>query len=538
MRIKKVDIEYFKFIEKLPLELEIKNCLIYGENGSGKSSIYEAIYSIFYHQKRIRENKAISISKIFKNRNYKKEDLKVKIFFDLDEKVISRINEEVENLEILPSTSLKINKKYLLYKATLLCANEKVFNKLVKENFYIAIKETLLEHFSNDISLLSKNYKEFEDLDIIKNKMIEKIEKIEKKNKKEITDFDFKLRIELEKELELRNNIFDGLFKKIIPIDEINNILRKKFKENIKIEFEIEKAYLSADRELIYNPPFIRIIINNSKIEDKLHFHYNEAKLKLISLAIYFAIAKKYEHEKGFNLLVLDDFLTSLDMANRKLIVQYILEDFKNYQKIILTHNIQFYDIINNLIKHNKQESDWSFKTIFNFENRAYIKNENVNYIDEAKKYLYSPESYDLQATGVYLRKEFEYICQEFEKLLNLGKKEKLQNIIDSLKSDEKYFSNPHKRINKFIAHFEATKNNSCIGDSKKLDIIAKKIKELENSEPNDEIKFGVKELEFYKDILLNSTAHNDKTNDIFRKECESTIKLLEILNKELNSLK
>ena len=41
MRIDNIEVEYFKFIEKLSLNLNSRNCLIYGENGSGKSSVFE-----------------------------------------------------------------------------------------------------------------------------------------------------------------------------------------------------------------------------------------------------------------------------------------------------------------------------------------------------------------------------------------------------------------------------------------------------------------------------------------------------------------
>ena len=64
MKIKEVELKYFKFHQNLninfDLENDCKNMLIYGENGTGKSSIYEALYSNFYHQKRI--DKRIDIS--------------------------------------------------------------------------------------------------------------------------------------------------------------------------------------------------------------------------------------------------------------------------------------------------------------------------------------------------------------------------------------------------------------------------------------------------------------------------------------------
>ncbi len=532
MKIKNIEVEYFKFIEKLSLNLNSRNCLIYGENGSGKSSLFEAIYSVFYHTKRV--DRSIKISDAFKNRNHKVEELKVKVFFD-DKQEIIRINEEVENTDILPTSSLKLN-HFKTYKAMVLCTNEKSFNRLIKENFYIAIKQTLFEHFP-EISLLSNNYREFEDLDIIKNKVTEIIEKKENRKKKDIDNFEFKLRVKLEEELKSKNSIFRMYFETQIPIDKISNILKEEFKENISISFDIKDAYFENIDKLVFVSPFIRIKINDLEHEDKLYIHYNEAKLKLISIAIYFAIAKKYEDEKGFNLLVLDDFITSLDMSNRKLIVQYILKDFKDYQKIILTHNIQFFNIFNKLINHNEQKDEWLLKTLFNFENRACIKDESSNYLEKAESYL-STQSYDLQASGIYLRKEFESICEEFEQLLNLGQKESLQNIINTLKNSGEYFVDSHQKIKQFISHFEATKKNNCISSDKKLEIIDEKIKKFNQIKLDKGFYNILNEAQFYKNILLNTAAHNDSEADIFKKEVESTIALLKFLRNKLNKLK
>lgn len=532
MKIDHIEIEYFKFIENLFLNLYSKNCLIYGENGSGKSSLFEAIYSVFYHRKRLEKN--IKVSNIFKNRNHKSKDLKVKISLNKS-KEINRINEEVEGLDIFPSINLNIG-KIKEYKSTMLCANEKVLNRLIKENFYIAIRCTLIEHFP-DISLLSNNYREFEDLDIIVNKTVDQIEKKEGKNKKDIDNFEFKLRSKLEEELKILNNTFKIHFENQIAVDNINEILKKELKEDITISFDIKDAHFQAIDKLVFVQPFIRIKIDGLDIENKLYMHYNEAKLKLISIAIYFAMAKKYENPKGFNLLVLDDFITSLDMANRKLIVQYILDKFKDYQKIILTHNIQFYNIFNKLIQNNKQKEDWIVKTIFNFENRAYIKDESIDYLEKAKSYL-SNKNYDLQATGIYLRKEFEAICAEFEQLLNLGKKENLQNIIDKLKKPDEYYVDSHNKIKEFISHFNNTFGNIGINSDKKLEIIKNKIEDFDKIKFDNKFYTVLNKTEFYKNILLNTTAHNDADTDIFKKEAEKTIELLKYLKKELNKLR
>ena len=47
-RIKSIQLHNFKFFqEEKPIELNENNLLLYGENGSGKSSIYWALYTLF-----------------------------------------------------------------------------------------------------------------------------------------------------------------------------------------------------------------------------------------------------------------------------------------------------------------------------------------------------------------------------------------------------------------------------------------------------------------------------------------------------------
>ncbi|MER8822605.1 AAA family ATPase [Mesorhizobium sp. M0991] len=67
----------------------------------------------------------------------------------------------------------------------------------------------------------------------------------------------------------------------------------------------------------------------------------NEAKLTQLALCVRFAASLVNLHESDLKLLVLDDLLVSLDMSNRMKVVEILLSDtFTGYQKIILTHEL------------------------------------------------------------------------------------------------------------------------------------------------------------------------------------------------------
>jgi ABC-type Mn2+/Zn2+ transport system ATPase subunit len=70
----------------------------------------------------------------------------------------------------------------------------------------------------------------------------------------------------------------------------------------------------------------------------------NEAKLTQLALSVRFAASLVNLHESDLKLLVLDDLLVSLDMSNRMKVVEILLSDtFANYQKVIMTHDLGFF---------------------------------------------------------------------------------------------------------------------------------------------------------------------------------------------------
>ena len=88
MQITKLEIKNFKFHKEL--EFDIKgNLLIYGENGAGKSSIFEALKSNLYANKIEQSN----IRYNYINRYNKAEELIVNISIDEDI-VLNRIDDE------------------------------------------------------------------------------------------------------------------------------------------------------------------------------------------------------------------------------------------------------------------------------------------------------------------------------------------------------------------------------------------------------------------------------------------------------------
>lgn len=505
MTIKKIELKEFKFHNNLDFRIDKQNCLIYGENGSGKSSIYWALYSLF---KCYFRNNQFNFNK-FQNKNTKEDNLSVKVL--LDDITLSIPHENY----LLPSEISIENHKSIYF------ANQDLLDEITNEdsNFY----DTILRYLKKYFVTLESFDKEYNLI----NETIDGTNVHEKNDEKELLDSQYKKYIE------------DNL----TPL--VNNILVDKFKEDYQINLEFQSGILDTENLKFPNPKIVLTIDNQSDL--KLYF--NEAKLKLTSIAIFFSLIKLQEKENQNNtlkLLVLDDFLTSLDMANRHYIIEYIFTDFEDYQIILLTHNLQFYNLILDWLNTHKKESKWDIKNIYvrnnEGEEESIIYNNNANYIEEAKKRL-NGNNDELQVCGNLIRKEFERVIHELEKFYKLGKKEETDTIISLIMNDKPIYLNQNilfNSISRDINHCKNMSNNMESNAEKvknKLTDISEKLKE-DTSTSNQHLKSILKNLIFYRKILLNKSSHDNPDAEVYRKEYKNSIILIEELNKLLSELK
>jgi recombinational DNA repair ATPase RecF len=451
MTINQIKLKNFKFHKELNFDID-NNCLIYGENGTGKSSIYLALHSKCYQED------------IVQYKNFTCEDSDI-VNVDIDLK---------QDNNTIPLEDNILNDNYntiYFINHTLLetITNGSNIYELFENNFKIYFK-TILQQYFNDLNAINEKLKD----DLIDT---EEIQNLTNERKNIVENF------------ESFFNILDNEANKIV----------KFLDENFEITFDYDWQVIKDDNGL-YKTPQITLLIDG---KSKLRTNFNEAKLKLTSFAIYFAMIKIQEQERNsldndFKLLVLDDFLTSLDMANRQLIVQYILDNFKEYQKIIFTHNIQFYNLIIRFLKSRDENKEWDIKNLFfrklNNSYETIIYDKEVDYLKQAEKYLYSNS---LQESGNFIRKEFERIIDELRIVNEIGAKEKSGNILNT------------------IINLDDT-NDRNMNKMKKI----------------------LKKAKFYQDNILHPASHDDEDTEIYKKDCNGAIVILKQLNKYISVLK
>ena len=366
IKINKIQLSNFRFFtddeDNNTFEPDSQNMLIYGENGSGKSSLFKAFEFLAIP--------TINKEKFDSNKNYFKKDKELALIFDFN---------NGESLTIGDELSLGDDYNYV--------KNLSVFMPMIdyKKLFEVSHDKSI------KIETLQKNknlYPFFET--ILENYPLIKDGKILK---------------------ELKDDEYFDEFKRIIKEDlfqEINKFL-KMFEQNFDIT-DIKFSSFSKSVSLDIN--------YFKKPLESYHTFLNEARLSALAISIYFAIIKQLFSllgEDSLKILVLDDLLISLDMNNRLSLIDILKKEFtdSDFQIFFFTHDKNLFDefLSNKKIKWKAYEIYVEKDESLEFE-FPIIKPSN-NYLQRAKNYF---KEYDYPACANYLRKELERIKKLHDK--------------------------------------------------------------------------------------------------------------------------
>jgi len=421
-RINKLILKNFKFFYgEITLDFDCKNILIYGENGSGKSCIYWAIYT-------------------FLQSVLKQNDNEVKKYFD-PQSPARLIN------HFAPDDESFIKVQFKAEDGTL---TEKTISKDVinTQNGHLVHEASMASDLMN-YKILSKmhNYRNSEEIEwfsLFESEVLPFINFRESFIKSDGTpgntnaadwwtylkdnkpDNAYKYSEEYnayQRAVSKFNNEFKFFLESITQT--ANEILNNHFNQPYKITFDYGRCkYDDYGYKKGYRPlkrPTIKIRVeyqndyfDNGKTNiEKPHIFLNEAKLTAMALSVRFAILKAKYISEAPKIFVLDDLLISLDMSNRDMVLDYVLPEFRNYQMIIMTHDRNFFELTKHKIKKLNQEN-WKYLEMYEIENNGIpqpIITENRTYLEKAERYFHLKE-YDI--AGNFLRKEAEKFCLEF----------------------------------------------------------------------------------------------------------------------------
>ena len=178
----------------------------------------------------------------------------------------------------------------------------------------------------------------------------------------------------------------------------------------------------------------------------------NEAKLTQLALSVRFAASLVNLHESDLKLLVVDDLLVSLDMSNRMKVAEILLsEQFNNYQKIILTHDLGLFNEFKRLIANDI--NNWRICNLKGDAKDGITAEASKTPLEKAQQYI---KGHDLEEAAVQLRKAAEETAKRYRRFA-MGQRPRpgeFHSLSEDLKAARKHIKEqlPMDLYKKFIA--------------------------------------------------------------------------------------
>ena len=459
--INRIHICGFKaFPNDFELQLEGKNLLMYGENGSGKSSIYYALHCMFQAPLKPDAGKKYfdpASEQHLKNLNNLDVDSKIWIDFDGRHPFIYNIDKEGYQFTLLGGKHplpAQINGCFVNHQFFFHFFN---FRNSQRINLFPVFIKDILPFCKDDNTGLhiGEMYDEITASIIKKGRhihpdYISNIEYFNKAVKKVVEDINIyasdryneSFKDEDDNELVIRLR-YDSNFDK--PEDDTNEYWLKydNIIELVKENGEIKERKSSYKK---LNVPFIGLEISEKMPDGNLrkivkpHTYFNEAKLTAIALSVRFALLNIEKPADG-RFLALDDMLISLDMSNRAKVVDFLLKISDKYKIYLFTHDRAFFEHFKERIyfanksKGVAKEDGWLFKELYKDDTPTNNPKDFNSESDIARARKHYKE-FDYPAAANYLRKAVEAMVNEvfppkLSKQNDGAKHERLRNVLE-----------------------------------------------------------------------------------------------------------
>ncbi len=462
------------------LDKDGKNLMLYGENGSGKSSLFTALKDFFNSSleplKVVEENIFISAAK----KNTANIKLTVRESAESTKSIsfeLNAVQKEIVSVDkILISDANKI-KGFFDYRSLLKTHHD---HQGQVDLFKIIVSDVLF-HSINRFSTKEIG-KEWDALyDDTWNKM-------QTKKQQEIT------------KNYLKDKFNPGLKELLQSIETDTNTFIKYFGINVSIKLDFDKVEYVGRRDL--RGSIIQLNIDyNKKHIPKHQFFLNEARLTALAISLFLASIKVNPTKGALKLLVLDDLLIGLDMSNRLPLLELLKNHFievkedDRFQIIMTSYDKVWYELVKNYFG----EQDWKYIEVYSkkLKDEDYeipIIQNNAGYLDKAKTYLADK---DYKASAVYIRTEFERLVKmvcEKQKLTVLYKKNQKE-----VKSDDFWIA-------------------------------------IESQTDLDPVL--IKEVKIHRGVVMNPFSHYDLEKPEFEKELIDTIAVIEKLRGQVAAIK
>jgi len=482
MKIDRIEIINYKaFIGTHKISVKGKNLFIYGENGSGKSSLYFALKDFFQASVEyidLNELENVFISDDQKGNTGIHVDFKPNVH---GKRTLGHYSftSTGKNLGGPGDTSIRDANKlksFLNYKHLLDIHHLKKKDDI---NLFQLLVNGVLRHFKYALTQgkeLGELWKELETL-------------IERPTSREYKITQKKSAVNAA--VKLFNEAFGELFKKQSPeyiLKHATPILNR-FGHNMVIDLAFPQVRPNKEYTHFENVE-VHTSVNFAGYKvNKPHLFLNEARLSAIAISIYLGMIKRHPQGIKHKLLFLDDIFIGLDISNRLPLLNILETDFQDYQIILTTYDKPWFEYAKGFI----DKGQWKVLEFYaqptsNGYDLPCIIDDN-DLIQKAKAHY---QQCDYKAAAVYARSSFENIIRKYceKKKIKIAFKSKLNAY-----TTQDFWKEIKDGLNPLI----------------------------------------VKDIEKYRSLVLNTFSHYNIENHEIKKELDSAIKSIEKLKAELS---
>ncbi len=388
MRITKIEIKNFRAFYGQPYQIDLykaeKNLLIYGENGSGKSSLYLAL-------KYFLES---SEDDSYQFENYQN------IFI-----------EDAGYIKLHLRADRRSNAQTYEWSQSVKKTNDPLFIEASKSKGFLDYKALLETHYVhresgivNVFDLLVKNLLANTVSALTGRSLADDWEDIQPPFPRRNATNQVAI---LEEQIENFNLELAG---RLTELQTKASEILGKFGYDIAIDLDFQKGITyNRDNKALEGQKILLKVKFFDKDIPPYHSFLNEAKLSAIAIAIYFS-SILIQPESDLKILALDDVLIGLDMSNRLPVIDILEEYFSDYQIFFLTYDRTWYEIV----RQRTEESKWKYAEFYfrkTPENEIPVYEEDRAYLEKAKEYF---ADNDYKACAIYLRTAFEEAIKKF----------------------------------------------------------------------------------------------------------------------------
>lgn len=404
MRIQTIEItDYKAFLGSHKINVGGKNLFIYGENGSGKSSLYYALKDFF--QSAIEDIDIAGLENIFVPTG-KEGKAGVKVTFKPNPGTGKGNKHYLWNSAIIDSrdagdTSIRDGNKlksFLTYKHLLAIHHLKKDEEI---NLFDLLVNGVLKHFKYSLT----GGKELGGL------WAEVEEAISRTTGKEYQTP--KKKADVNTAVKAFNEAFGELFKQESPEYILKHAqpFLDYFSHNLTLKLRFAQVrptneYLGLEGNQVH----VELSYAGKSI-DKPHLFLNEARLSAIAISIYLGMIKRHVQGVPCKVLFLDDIFIGLDIANRLPLLSILENEFPDYQVFITTYDKPWFEHARGFLK---DENGW--KTMEFYAQSCADGTEipvifdNQDLLGKAQHHL---QQCDYKAAAVYTRSAFEKLIRK-----------------------------------------------------------------------------------------------------------------------------